>query len=279
VAVIAAWKPDWKKGAAKLVAQSPRGKALLEAYAHWRTQVYVLSYPKCGRTWLRLMIGKALDEQYGLGVANPMQLGAMHHRHRAIPRIRLSHEHSHRTETIETQKVQYRGKTVVLLVRDPRDVVVSMYFEATRRRDMFSGDLSAFLRSPMSSLESILDYYNAWAENRRIPRRFGLARYEDLHANPAQTLRAVLGTIGVTVEQPALDRAIEFSRFDNMRALEQRDAYGELTLRAKDASDPESFKTRKGKVGGYREYLSGADLDYVNGRIRERLSDYYDAYR
>jgi len=89
----------------------------------------------------------------------------------------------------------------------------------------------------------------------------------------------VLGTIGVPVEQPALDRAIDFARFDNMRALEQRDAYGELTLRPKDASDPESFKTRKGKVGGYREYLSGADLDYVNGRIRERLSDYYDAYR
>jgi len=47
----------------------------LEWWIHRQTKIYVLSYPKCGRTWLRLMIGKALDEHYQLGIANPMELG------------------------------------------------------------------------------------------------------------------------------------------------------------------------------------------------------------
>ena len=27
--------------------------------------VYIVSYPKCGRTWLRVLVGKALCEQFG----------------------------------------------------------------------------------------------------------------------------------------------------------------------------------------------------------------------
>jgi len=33
--------------------------------------------------------------------------------------------------------------------------------------------------------------------------------------------------------------------------------------------DPESFKVRRGKVGGYREYLSPEDLDYAADALRE----------
>jgi hypothetical protein len=253
-------------------------RGALAWWVHRQTQAYVLSYPKCGRTWLRLMIGKALDEHYRLGVANPMEIGRMHRLHRDIPRIRVTHEHAHRAETIETGKQRFRNKAVVFLVRDPRDVVVSMYFEASRRSGLFSGDIGTFVRQRVGGLDAILDYYNAWAESAQVPRRFTLVRYEDLHRTPSDVLPRVLDTLGLSIAPAAIDAAIQFSTFDNMRKLEAGNAFGSKRLRPANAGDAESFKTRKGKVGGHTEYLTAGDLDYVNARIRERLSPYYADY-
>jgi hypothetical protein len=75
-----------------------------------------------------------------------------------------------------------------------------------------------------------------------------------------------------------LDGAVEFARFDNMRALERKNAFKSARLRPADGADPESFKTRKGKVGGYREYFTDEDLAYLEARIADRLSPFYADY-
>ena len=268
-----------KAAAISLLSRTAPTREALEWWVHWQTKIYLLSYPKCGRTWLRLMIGKALDEHYRLGVANPMELGRMHTLHRGIPRIRVTHEHAHLAETIEPSKQRFRDKTVVFLVRDPRDVVVSMYFEASRRSTLFAGELGDFIRRRAGGLDAILEYYNVWESNRHVPRRFTMVRYEDLHRSPAAVLAAVLAAMELPVSPAAIETAIGFSRFDNMRKLEAANAFKSARLRPADAGDAESFKTRKGKIGGYREYLTAADLDYVNTRIAARLSPYYAEYR
>jgi hypothetical protein len=254
-------------------------RAALEWWVHHQTEVYVLSYPKCGRTWLRLMIGKALDEHYQLGVANPMELGRFHAVNAEIPRIRVTHEAAHKTDDISGDKQRFRDKTVIFLVRDPRDVVVSMFFEATRRTGNYTGTIAQFVREPVGGLDAIIDYYNVWADARTVPRRFHLVRYEDLHADPGGALAAVLTAMDLPVGDAAIDAAIGFSRFDNMRKLETANAFGSDRLKQAKSGDAESFKTRKGKVGGYRDYLTGADLDYVQGRIAARLSPLYAEYR
>jgi hypothetical protein len=40
-------------------------------------------------------------------------------------------------------------------------------------------------------------------------------------------------------------------------------------LRAGDVRDPESFKVRRGKVGGYAEYLSVEDQQYAAVAIQK----------
>lgn len=262
-----------------LVSASGPGREALEWWIHRQTQIYVLSYPKCGRTWLRLMIGKALDEHYQLHAANPMELGRMHALHADIPRIRVTHEHAHRAETIEAGKQRFRDKTVVFLVRDPRDVVVSMYFEASRRSTLFQGTIGEFIRQKVGGLDAILDYYNVWAKAAAVPRRFHLVRYEDLHRTPASVLAGVLEAMQLPVGPAAIDAAIGFSQFDNMRKLETANAFGSDRLKPANAGDAESFKTRKGKIGGYRDYFSAADLEYVNARIATRLAADYADYK
>jgi hypothetical protein len=45
--------------------------------------------------------------------------------------------------------------------------------------------------------------------------------------------------------------------------LEAAGAFDSKILRPGDVRDPESFKVRRGKIGGYREYLSSDDQAYA----------------
>ena len=66
-----------------------------------------------------------------------------------------------------------------------------------------------------------------------------------------------------------LREAIEFSRFENMQKMEAAGAFDSKILRAGDVRDPESFKVRRGKIGGYREYLSAEDQLYAAKAIKK----------
>ena len=48
-----------------------------------------------------------------------------------------------------------------------------------------------------------------------------------------------------------------------MQRKEARGEYSTLSLTPADASDPESFKVRRGKIGGYADYLSEEDVAFM----------------
>ncbi len=269
------------QASARRLVDTELGKRLVAWWAHHRTGVYMLSYPKCGRTWLRLMLGKALVDDLGLAT-DPMELGRLHRHTRAVPRIRITHDDQPQLKTrdeVERDKRHYRGKKVIFLVRDPRDTLISYYFQASKRRDRFTGTPSEFLRHPVGALDTIIAYYNAWADARTVPREFLLIRYEDLHRDPLAELTRALEVVGRVPPRHVLETAIEYSRFDNMRKLEAAAALGAHDrLKPGDAGDIESYKTRKGKVGGYREYLSAEDIAWMNDRIATQLSPFYADY-
>jgi hypothetical protein len=250
-------------------------------WSHQRTAVYMLSYPKCGRTWLRLMMGKALVDDLDLST-DPMELNLLHKASRRVPRIRVTHDDMpqlKRPDAVEHDKRRYAGKRVIFLVRDPRDTLISYYFQATKRRDRYEGTPADFLRHDVGALDTIIAYYNVWAEARTVPRTFCLIRYEDLHRDPVGELGRALDVVGHVPPRHVLETAVEFSRFDNMRKLETAAAVGAYDrMKPADEKDLESYKTRKGKVGGYRDYLSADDIAYMNDRIARTLSPYYASY-
>src|SRR6266513_1927861 len=93
---------------------------------------YVVSYPKSGRTWLRVLIGKALCLHRGLdtdGLLDTPGLTAA----AGVSRTELHHDGSEIRDDLDYRSLPqdkrvYRGKKVVLLARDPRDLLVSSYF-------------------------------------------------------------------------------------------------------------------------------------------------------
>jgi len=266
---------------ARRLAATHAGKRMWTWWAHQRTAVYLLSYPKCGRTWLRLMMGKALVDELGLA-CDPMELGQLHRLSRRVPRIRITHDdlpQLKRPEAVERDKTRYARKRVIFLVRDPRDTLISYYFQASLRRGRFSGTPSEFLRHPIGALDTIIAYYNAWADNRHVPRTFCMMRYEDLHRDPIGEVSRALHVVGLVPARSVIEAAVEFSRFDNMRKLEREGTLGAHDrMRPADAGVVESYKTRKGKIGGFRDYLSPEDVGYMNDRIARTLSPFYADY-
>jgi hypothetical protein len=249
-------------------------------YLGRRCDVFLLSYPKCGRTWLRLMIGRAVQPALGLRQRELLAFTNAAVRRPGVPRLLATHDDSPQVKTPEhvmTDKRGYRGRRVVLLVRDPRDVVVSLFFHRTRwRGDAYPGTVSEFVRERRGGLDTVLAFYNAWAAQRGLTDDLLIVRYEDLHTAAAAELARVLEFTGLDfVDADARERAVRLTTFERMQQIEGRNALHSRALRARDAGDPESFRVRRGVVGGHRDYLSDADIAWIDGRIERSLDPSY----
>lgn len=265
---------------------------LLRWYAHRKTDIYLISYPKCGRTWLRLMIGRAISSHYHLPEEEPLLFLRWKQKPLPeIPMITVIHEDRPMLKTpdeLEKSKIRYKSNKVIFLVRDPRDVIVSSYFEMSKRgqlfgknpyekrQPVFEGDLSEFIARTEGSFDTILAYYNIWAENRRIPKGFLLLRYEDLQEEPQSELRRTLDFMGLeAIQDDTIAEAVEYASFENMRRMEQLGQFQSNILNPADTSDLESYKTRRGKVKGYKQYLSDEEIADLDKKIRDNLSEIF----
>ena len=65
------------------------------------------------------------------------------------------------------------------------------------------------------------------------------------------------------IDEELLDATVEFASFDNMKAMERGNRFDRKLLRPGDPGDPGSFKVRRGKVGGWVEYLSEEDTRLI----------------
>ncbi|TPI50673.1 MULTISPECIES: sulfotransferase domain-containing protein [unclassified Mesorhizobium] len=256
--------------------------ALRRQMIFWSRDSFVLSYPKCGRTWLRTMVGRVIDKHYGLNLQNPMEIQHFWKISSNIPCIGFSHDDSpnlKRPSEIQVDKSKYSGKKILFLVRDPRDVLVSYYFDATHRMKVFDGTISEFLAQDVGSIDSIIAFYNAWAHNRDKVKAFQMLSYEHMRQAPKSALRTALDFLGIQgMPEMILDEATTFGSFENLRKIEMADAFGHERMRPTDQSNPDSFKVRRGKIGGYVDYFNRDEIAYMDERISSSLDPYFEIY-
>jgi len=259
---------------------------------HHNTDVYILSYPKCGRTWLRLMIGRAITLHFNLPLDEDVLLLNFKKRiHPNVPRIRVEHDDRpmlKQPTELQSDKSRYKNKSIIFLVRDPRDVIISNYFEFIKRSHLFNTDrndkhsrelninLSEFIQSNRGGIETIIAYFNIWAVNRNVPRNFLLVRYEDLRLNPIKELEKTLQFLGLMdIQLETIEQAVDYASFENMRRMEINGTFQSAMMKPGNTTDPDSYKTRKGKVEGYRDHLNASDVNFLNQKINTSLSSYF----
>lgn len=241
----------------------------------------ILSIPKSGRTWLRAFLCAYFCRRFGL----EFTLRPGRYDLPGFPRVVFSHDlFEHRTKGDLWDRV--RGKylvprreleraKIILLARDPRDCFVSLYLQLTRRDPnapvkLRQKSASEMLRDGKFGMRAIIETMNDWLREFSERENFTLVRYETLRASPAKSFRDLLVVVGEpSPEANIFQEALEFSRFENMQKLEAAGAFDSNILHPGDVRDPESFKVRRGKVGGYREYLSAEDQQFAAGAMTE----------
>lgn len=248
-------------------------RLLYQGVYHWQTNAYVISYPKSGRTWLRTLMGRALAKTYEVEMTeyDPSLLYRTHSL--PIPLIRFAHDlvayPAPNGRLIHQRYRHYRRQKVILLVRDPRDVLVSYFFHRTRRLQE-SHTLDEFLTHPDWGLRRQIAFLNGWMAHQHVPRAFLLTSYRALHAQTAVELRRIFDFLAVgQVTDAAIETAVAYASFARMKARSQK-ATADI-LRPTHPDDPQSAKVREGKVGGYQKYLTSSQIIWLNETIRAEL--------
>ncbi len=255
-----------------------------------RADAVIVSYGKAGRTWLRVMLSRYLKLAYGLRGERLIGFDNLHRQDARVPKLFFTHDNYLRDYTgAGESRRDFRGKKVVLLVRSPQDTAVSQYFQwkfrmRARKKHLndypeHGADVSAydFVQRDESGLPKILRFMNAWAaELPRIEDAL-IVRYEDMRADPEATLAHIVRFLGCPDDPAAVKGAVEYASVENMRKLETKRTFwlAGSRMTPKDKSNPDSFKVRRAKVGGYRDYFSDDEAAKIDALVRERLAPAY----
>jgi hypothetical protein len=134
-------------------------------------------------------------------------------------------------------------------------------------------DIQNFVMDPDAGVTKIIDYLNLWAREADKVEDLLIVRYEDMRRDTARALERIVTFIGTPGNDEQIADAVRFASVENMRNMEQKRTFwlsGSRML-AKDRSNPNSYKVRKAKVGGYRDYFDADQIQAMNRLVSERL--------
>ncbi|WP_042775278.1 sulfotransferase domain-containing protein [Sinorhizobium fredii] len=230
---------------------------------------FLISYPKSGRTWFRFVLSHYFASLAGF--PEPIDLHNMfsfvpnfdldpvrgipayrfRERKGMVPAIFVSH--------LNYSTSRFLRRPVIMMIRDPRDVIVSAYFHATRHKHRYEGRLSDFISDRDQGVPAMSGYLNRWASGLSNRAHFILS-YEGLTADTEGQTEAVLRFLGCRIDREALHTAVVAGRFE---AMQERERAEGIPAHDYDRSDMESMRMRRGKAGGFRDYLNDAQVAEV----------------
>ena len=170
----------------------------------------IVSFPKSGRTWLRVMLTRAYQLKYDTNEMRLLGFNNLQKQNASIPKFCFTHDNYIKDYTRNTaSKADFQGSKVVLLVRDPRDVAVSSYFQRKYRPNPAKRglrDIEVDGVDPPTMFEfverriaSIIEFLNGWQSDAASLPDFLMVRYEDLKADPQGLLKKILAFLGTPV--------------------------------------------------------------------------------
>jgi hypothetical protein len=271
-------------GQRQVIRRRARGR---EDTRNLRQADYVfVSYGKSGRTWLRVMLSRFFQLRFGLPEDCLLSFDNLHGMNRAMPKILFTHDNYIRDYTgAGARKTVFYDKATVLLVRHPGDVAVSQYFQWRHRMQRYKKELNDypphgldisifdFIMREEAGLRRVVQFMNEWAAELPQLRNCLVVRYEDLRSDCREEFRRILTWMGQAPTQLEVDQSVEFASFENLKEMEARRAFKSAGKRMTpgDKADPDSYKVRRAKVGGYRDYFDDDQARKIDAYIHANL--------
>jgi len=235
------------------------------------------SYPKCGRTWYRFILAFYLN---GLRKKSPVDLTSMFglvpnydfDPVRGIPAFYRREANARLPLIAATHLLPHRlsadGCPVLFMVRNPHDVVVSSYFHRKYHKQDYAGEIEDFVRDDRHGLPNFVRYLNNWGTSIQWhPHR--VVAYERLTAAPVDETVATLRFLDLPVSHELVERAVEAASFEKLRRMEQVQG---VPGREYDRANADASRMRRGKVGGFRDYLDTQSIDWVDDYCARHLN-------
>jgi alcohol sulfotransferase len=257
-----------------------------------RADIVVVSFGKSGRTWLRVMMSHLFRVMYRLPENAILGFDNFHNLNKSVPKIFFTHDNYIKDFTGDfVTKKPFYDKRVILLARDPRDVAVSQYFQwkfrvkptkvAINNYPPRGSDISLYdfvTGDNGGGMEAVSNYLNLWAREAGKLDNFLLVRYEDLRKEPHAELRRMLDFMQVDATESQVNAAVDYSSYENMKKMESKQQFrlagGRMMPRDKD--NPDSYKVRRAKVGGYRDYFNDEEVAAIDKYLAESLDAMFD---
>lgn len=224
--------------------------------------VYLVSYPKSGNTWLRFLIANLLAENpkkvslSGLEKIVPDIYRNTNEELSMISRPRILKSH-------ESFVPNY--KKVIYIVRDPRDVAVSYYHHLIKTRKIKEGYpmkdwIEEFVRGCYTpEFGTWKENVGSWVGARKRDQNFLLVSYEQLLENSLDSLKEISSFLNLNVPVGRIKEAILLSSAERMRKIEKQENW------QPSAGDMRSDKrfVRSAKSGGWKKELLPEHADFI----------------
>jgi hypothetical protein len=236
---------------------------------HLVDDVYIVSYPKSGSTWFRFLIANAIKLHYNInrevnfftikdiipGVENRQNMNTKGpFGISELPRILRSHA-----------SFNPYFRRVILLVRDPRDVMISYYYHLLNYKIINqSSGLSDFIYNQSYGIHSWKKHTESWLpKEEKAGKILKLVRYEDLKKNTEIELNKILDLLGISIDKELLHLTIEASSITKMKESENKHLH---------YLNPETLFVRKAK-STQGEELKEKDKEYIENIAFKLLSE------
>jgi hypothetical protein len=215
---------------------------------------FLVSYPKSGNTWARLLIANLLSPEKPADFRMINRLvpdpSADTKRHFAtMPRPRVIKSHF---------VFDPNYPRVIYIVRDPRDVVISEYHyqRKTRRIDdnyPLEEYVTRFIAGDTYTENASWGQHVAsWIITRDGDPRFLLVRYETLLSDTVGELGRIVKFLNISATPQRLSEVAELSSADRMRNLEAQQSSASSLMKGSRKDVP---FVRKAKSGGWKSEL------------------------
>ena len=159
----------------------------------------------------------------------------------------------------------------IIFTRDIRDMLVSYYFHLKHRRDISRRTLQK-IPEGMTIDDFCLSFLNQTIDDFYIKYDSCydlIIKYEDLYE---KDIHKLINYLPINCSAIDIDNCILSNSFEKMKAIEsQGKDKGEL--RKANSNHKESFKVRRGKIGGFVDYLSQDTVEKINKIIKDRQKE------
>jgi hypothetical protein len=216
--------------------------------------VFIVSYPKSGNTWTRFLIGNLvskIDKEVDFFNIEKIVPDIYQNSDRDLlklisPRYLKSHA-----------CFNHRYKKVIYIVRDPRDVAISMYFfyikmNVIQPNVSMEDFINGFIKGDSCAYGSWYENVGSWLGGKK--ENILLLRYEDLLSNGRKELIKIAEFLNIDYSDKLIGKALSSSDFENMRKLEKKQ--GESWKPLKNSKQDMYFmRSGKGKQWESSDYL------------------------